>query len=154
MYSNTKEKHNIMGWRSKARRAKKLHRPSLKGDWERDDLYDKFPSYLEKLKEENSVNDNINNNGIDYKETHNGYCRECIYCNTNDKFPAKINFDNVSPNEFIERYERKRIPCVITGVTTSTSWGNHPWKADKYWKLDELEDNHSLKRYRLVSKIV
>ena len=37
-----------MGWEEKAAKAKKGHRPSLK-NWERDGLYEKFPSYAQAL---------------------------------------------------------------------------------------------------------
>lgn len=117
-----------MGWRSKAKKAKKLHRPSLKGNWERDDLHEDFPSYLSQIKQNPQTT------------THGTYDKTCIYCNTNDTFPSTVHFDNVTPQEFITLYERKRIPCIIKGVTTSCKHGNEPWKANDYWKLDNLEE--------------
>jgi len=132
-----------MGWRSKAEKAKKEHRPSLK-DWSRDKLYKTFPSYRDailerphlgyeafipfpKLTKKRSYHyssgscsgDNSNSNrasaasSSSYASTTN--------CNLNDlndrcTIPARIDARVTPPSEFHSRLEAKKVPTVITNI--------------------------------------
>jgi len=85
-----------MGWRDKAKRAKQLHRPSLK-NWECDGLYETFPGYVEKVL------------GTDDSASVSA---------TSSVIPVLLDSKSLSPPEFWQQYEGERIPCVIRNLPT------------------------------------
>ncbi len=92
-----------MGWKSKAEKAKKGHRPSLK-DWACDGLHKTFPDYANKTI-------NLDNRGYQYWNSNGEAFRHC-----DQTIPAFLDAKITSPQEFHTNYEAKAIPCVISNV--------------------------------------
>lgn len=129
-----------MGWRKKVKKARHLHRPSLK-NWERDGLYYKFPSFAEEIinkreKYESFVLDQRSLIQLSH-ETNN--ITEMIYV------PKVIDSETTSPQQFIEKYEAKKIPTVIKGIPYGHGDGSQKeWPAVKEWTLEKLESDPSI----------
>lgn len=138
-----------MGWREKAHRAKRLHRPTLK-DWTRDGLAATFPSYASPLIEgqdaycclrlnemggaDTDGAQGCNNDGCiqeikwsveDYRE-NNG----AIGGNSNARMiPVVLDVKDTPPECFHSEYEARCIPVVIRGVPYGVHCGQqqqHP----------------------------
>ena len=108
-----------MGWRQKAHRSKRLHRPSLK-NWEVDGLYRKFPAFV------HSILDRDRQSSI-------------------TDLPEIIDAHNVEPKEFWERYEAKGVPCLISNLLNGNDGAGHDWPALRRWDLDSLKSDHDLR---------
>lgn len=110
-----------MGWREKATRAKRLHRPTLK-NWERDNLHSTFPSYASSILEEEPYScfsvAVANKNGFICEERW----RESSDTVTVTKIPAVLEAKDTPPEVFHEEYEAKCIPVVIRGVPNGVEW--------------------------------
>ncbi len=131
-----------MGWRSKAEKAKKGHRPSLK-DWSCDQLYKTFPSYKQEvLSKANFGYDECipfpnqtkkrsyhystiasssspNRNSSSTRTTNDdigGHSSESFAPILGSVIPARIDAKITSPSEFHSKYEAKLVPTVITNI--------------------------------------
>lgn len=90
-----------MGWKSKAEKAKKGHRPSLK-DWACDGLHKTFPAYANQTL-------NLDNRGYQYWNANGEAFRHC-----DSTIPARLDAKVTSPQEFHTSYEAEALPCVIS----------------------------------------
>ncbi len=106
-----------MGWRSKAEKAKKGHRPSLK-DWARDQLYQTFPTYRDETLSKPNM-------GYETFIPFPNQIKKCSYhlessddngTSHTGTIPARIDARIVAPAEFHEEYEAKLVPTVITYI--------------------------------------
>lgn len=134
-----------MGWESKADRARKLHRPSLK-NWECDNLYHKFPAFYEELMEREKngqgkyesfiisrrSSEDSNVSGRGGENVKNKSIDTCI--------PKVLDAKSTSVKEFTEKYESNEIPCVIRGIPQHASWA----ALDK-WDIESLDNSSSLR---------
>eukprot|EP01083_Nonionella_stella_P003910 11255_1 len=162
-----------MGWRSKADKAKKDHRPSLK-DWACDDYAQSFPEYSSRTL-------NLDNMGYQYFNANGEAFRSC-----HDTIPKRLDAKKTSPKEFHQRYEARLIPSVITNVpngfdvppppprqsrgsskfeekkeersiclgadagsSSSSERTSHAWKALERWSLDNLQNDPDLRERTL-----
>ena len=120
-----------MGWRSKAEKAKKGHRPSLK-DWACDELYKTFPTYKEQVLSMTNFGytecipfqNQTKKRSYHYstKDSGNDSCK-CDRTSSSTstavlgcEIPARIDAKITSPSEFHSKYEAKLIPTVITNI--------------------------------------
>jgi hypothetical protein len=74
----------------------------------------------EKCKRENSIKSHpshSNCHGYDVTDS-NDTDRDCNRLNQIDRFSCK----NITPREFIEHYEKARLPCVIAGIPHGEKW--------------------------------
>ena len=130
-----------MGWEEKAARAKKGHRPSLK-NWERDGLYEKFPSYAEALLSPSTnpysslkihsgtgtgraVEHSWSVERARQKKrgmTHTLQAMQLENDGSNDEettpimYPIVLDAKDTPPEIFHEQYEAKIVPCVIRNI--------------------------------------
>jgi histone arginine demethylase JMJD6 len=120
-----------MGWRKKLRRAKKLHRPSLK-DWECDGLCEEFPDFVRSLKPFDAC--------VLLPDSKYGAHAAPV-------LPVSLDARNVTPEHFWERYEAKEIPCVIHGIPLGYDGAQHTeeWPAVRKWTLKALEKSSDLR---------
>ena len=104
-----------MGWREKANRAKRLHRPTLKS-WERDGLHSTFPNYASSiLSQEPYSKFAIHGSSI--------ICERWKDCDSNEgRIPAVLEASETPPELFHKEYEAKCIPVVIRGVPNGVQW--------------------------------
>eukprot|EP00977_Amphora_coffeiformis_P030379 scaffold46594_cov199-Amphora_coffeaeformis.AAC.1 len=130
-------------------RARRLHRPSLK-DWQRDGMYQKFPSYVKDLEASNwkdelcipSCNNHNNNNSHTKVPT---------------ALPVRVDARRCNAETFALRYEATCTPCVITHVPQVQQWpALHRWTLEalntadndlrsRVFKCGEDDDGHSIK---------
>ena len=113
-----------MGWRSKAEKAKKGHRSSLK-DWSCDELYKTFPMYRDSVLAQ--ANFGYNEYIPDPKQTQKrsyhyyiGESRDRSNDNIDgierEPIPARIDARHTPPSEFHSNFEAKLVPTVITNI--------------------------------------
>lgn len=117
-----------MGWRRKLKRAKKLHRPDLK-DWERDDLYEEFPAWRDRIIDQSAP------------QTF------CLFeVDPSQSVPLILDSKDLKLQEF-HKYEREGTPCVIRGIPDGfdASERTGEWPALKRWSLSELEKDEDLR---------
>lgn len=118
-----------MGWRKKMKKAKRLHRPSLK-NWERDGLYACFPSFV----------DSIRAPSEQYRS----------FIIAGDKVPRNlpviIDARTVTPEQFWRDYEATETPCVIRNIPQGFDGGvaTPEWPGNRKWPLQELRRNPEL----------
>lgn len=57
--------------------------------------------------------------------TRNNYCSqeilETLYKNANDNI-ERVNYTDLSVEEFNERFEKPEVPCVIKGIPQAEGW--------------------------------
>ncbi|KAL7515586.1 hypothetical protein ACHAXN_013162 [Cyclotella atomus] len=126
-----------MGWREKAHRAKRLHRPTLK-DWTRDGLAATFSDYASPLVEGEDAyccfrlgTANNNNDDVSTENNSNGSAQEIKWSvgdyhenngaitgsDLNTKMiPAVLEAKDTPPECFHSEYEARCIPVVIRDV--------------------------------------
>lgn len=112
------------GWKEKAKRAKRLHRPSLK-DWGCDGYAKTFPSFYQSISNRNNYEFFIpfgNANNPD------GSCSRIAV-------PAILDAASTSAQTFQSDYEARGIPSVIRGIPEKEGWAALRRWAD----LDTLE---------------
>jgi len=156
-----------MGWEDKAARAKKGHRPSLK-NWERDGLYEKFPSYAEALLSP-STNpysslriDSRTGRAVEHSlslerarqkrrgmslPTHKLQAMQLDDGTNNEEapimYPIVLDVKDTPPELFHEQYEAKVIPCVIRNIpygdSSASTNGNSSTTFDEEKK--DCDDN-------------
>jgi hypothetical protein len=139
-----------MGWEEKAARAKKGHRPSLK-NWERDGLYEKFPSYAEALLSPSTHPysslriDSRTGRAVAHSlslerarqrgmspPTQKLQAMQLDDGTNNEEapmYPIVLDVKDTPPALFHEQYEAKVIPCVIRNIpygdSSSSTNGNN-----------------------------
>ena len=105
-----------MGWRSKAEKAKKDHRPSLK-DWAADELYKTFPSYKQEiLSKTNFGYDECIPFPTQTKKRSYHYAKNATTAVLGCEIPARIDAKVTPPSEFHSKFESKLVPTVITNI--------------------------------------
>lgn len=113
-----------MGWRSKAEKAKKGHRPSLK-NWACDNLHQSFPPYRDgvlaqsNLGYETFVPFSNKTKRRSYHYYMNGESTTSIGIDIQEgksMIPARIDARVTPPSIFHSEYEAKLIPTVITHI--------------------------------------
>lgn len=151
-----------MGWRTKAEKAKKGHRPSLK-DWSCDGFYKTFPDYSARIQ-------SLPNMGYQHFTTKGEVHQSC-----HDTIPVRLDAKYTSPKEFHDQYEAKQIPTVITNIPQGydlpapplraqssfeekketdgdhqeDSPSPHRWKALERWQLMNLQEDPDLRERAL-----
>jgi len=66
------------------------------------------------------------------RQYHTQDVLEQLYQNHHDNI-ERISYDEVSEEEFAERFERVNKPCIITGVTQD-------WDVDNNWTWDVIRE--------------
>jgi histone arginine demethylase JMJD6 len=117
-------------WRKKMKRARRLHRPSLK-NWEVDKLYKPFPSFAK-----------------DISESSGNYQSLLLSENAPEQIPVVLDAKNLKKEDFWSKYEAKDIPCVIKSIPAGydSAVKTKEWGAVAKWTLDALQDSHLRKR--------
>lgn len=111
-----------MGWRKKAERARRLHRPSLR-NWERDGIYKIFPEFAEKILSGNDYQSFLLP-GVPHVKG----------------IPVVLDARTLEMEFFANKLEAKGIPCVITHVPEVEEW-----PAAERWQLETLERDRALR---------
>ena len=119
-----------MGWRSKAEKAKKDHRPSLK-DWSCDKLYKTFPTYRDSVLSKPNLGyeceipfpNQTKKRSYHYYMSHhpskshsNEHEQAGIEVGERSMIPARINAKETPPSDFHSKYEATLVPTVITNI--------------------------------------
>ena len=118
-----------MGWKEKAKRAKRLHRPSLR-NWDCDGMADTFPSLYNAISSRPNYQSFIpfgNSNNPD------GSCSRIAV-------PALLDARSTPVDKFQSEYEARGIPSVIKNIPEKEGW-----KALRRWSLDRLENDEDLR---------
>lgn len=124
-----------MGWREKAKRAKRLHRPSLK-DWECDGYYRSFRDLRRSIEARNGTYESF----VPFA-TAAGHSTSGASLPGGPAIPAIIDAGQVSPKEFHRSVEGPGIPAVIKGIPEREGW-----PACRRWAdLDALEADPDLR---------
>ena len=120
------------GWKEKAGRAKRLHRPSLK-DWECDGYAESFPSLYQSI----SARENYES-FIPFGSANNpdGSCSRIAV-------PAVLDALSTSVGAFQTEYEARGIPAVLQNIPEKEGWAALRRWAD----LDKLEHDPDLANY-------
>ena len=98
-----------MGWREKADRAKRLHRPSLK-NWARDGMAWSFPRFVESLNKRN-YETFIPGLATDAQDSSRSSSSSGAI-----SVPAILDANTTSVETFQQQYEARGIPSVIRGI--------------------------------------
>jgi len=115
-----------MGWREKANRAKRLHRPSLK-DWTCDGMAWSFARFVESL-----------NKRPNYEAFIPGAAEDG---GGSISIPAILDANTTSVETFQQQYEARGIPSVIRGIPEKEGW-----PATRRWTdLERLESDPDLR---------
>lgn len=118
-----------MGWREKAHRAKRLHRPTLK-DWTRDGWSESFPGYASpfieghdaycyfKVGASSSAADGVHEVKwtVDDYRANNGTIGDDNVNEEKMMIPAVLDAKDTPPELFHSKYEARCIPVVIRDV--------------------------------------
>ena len=118
-----------MGWRKRLRRAKKLHRPSLR-DWECDGLYKEFDDFVEDLEPRSQ-----------FPTSQQQQQPQAI--------PAVLDARNLTKESFWQDYEAANTPCVIHNIPAGYDDAQRcgtPWPATTKWSLEQLDDSELRER--------
>ena len=67
------------------------------------------------------------------KEYYTSNLLEELYTNHNDNI-ERVEYDNVSKDEFYERFQKTNTPCVIKGVTKD-------WEVENNWSWNVIKSN-------------
>mmetsp|Transcript_21041 Transcript_21041/g.58510 ORF Transcript_21041/g.58510 Transcript_21041/m.58510 type:complete len:402 (+) Transcript_21041:130-1335(+) len=121
-----------MGWKTELHNAKLGHRPRLKGNWERDGMYETFPDLLDRLEKE----ENYKSFYID-EETGEKWRDKPV--------PAILDAQTLTREEF-HQYEIASIPSIIRNIPAGYDGGKFvgAWGAQENWQLKALESNQSI----------
>jgi histone arginine demethylase JMJD6 len=119
-----------MGWKVELRRARRLHRPSLK-DWEREGLSDTFPSFVKELEDDSRK------------------FQVFIPCDENASLniPVVLDARQLTNTDFWDNYEAKEIPCIIKGIPAGFDSAEKvkEWPAVANWDFEALLDDECLR---------
>ena len=125
-----------MGWKSELHNAKLGHRPRLKGNWERDGMYESFPDLIDRISKE----ENYNSFYIDDETAEKWKDRQ---------IPAILDAQNLTRSEFHE-YEIACTPCIIQNIPAG--WDNTKfvgaWGAQENWTFKALANDKALQERR------
>ena len=126
-----------MGWKGELHNAKLGHRPRLKGNWERDGMYESFPDLLDRISEE----ENYRSFYID-DETADKW--------KNRSIPAVLDAQTLSREEF-HKYEVECTPSIIQNIPAGYDGGKFvgAWDARVNWQFKALENDEGLQERRL-----
>lgn len=142
-----------MGWREKADRAKRLHRPSLK-NWARDGMAWSFPRFVESLKKRPNYETFIPGLATDAQDSST--CRRSSSSGA-ISVPAILDANTTSVETFQQQYEARGIPSVIRGIPEKEGWPatrrwtdlerleNDPDLRNRLFKVGEDDDGKSVK---------
>ena len=121
-----------MGWKSELHNAKIGHRPRLKGNWERDGMYDSFPDFVGRISKE----DNYRSFYVD-EETADKW--------SNIQVPALLDAQTLRKEDF-HKQEIECIPSIIQNIPAGYDDGKFVgvWGAQKNWQLNALNNDASL----------
>lgn len=125
-----------MGWKKKLRKAKKLHRPSLR-DWECDGLYGQFPAFTKSIAAPS--------------EHYRSFLLSSHKPNEPPlpkNLPMILDARTVDKDEFTSNYEAKEIPCVIKNIPygyDGAQGEGERWAAIDNWLLPALDDSEDLR---------
>ena len=125
-----------MGWKSELHNAKLGHRPRLKGNWERDGMYESFPDLIDRIEKE----ENFKSFYID-EETADKWRNRTI--------PAILDAQTLSREDF-HKYEIEGTPSIIRNIPSGFDGGKFvgAWGAEKNWQLKALASDESLQERR------
>mmetsp|Transcript_8906 Transcript_8906/g.24676 ORF Transcript_8906/g.24676 Transcript_8906/m.24676 type:complete len:488 (+) Transcript_8906:89-1552(+) len=159
-----------MGWEKQMRKAKRLHRPSLR-NWESDGLYHTFPDFQEEMlgeKFQDSVRNNSNNSsisssgsfqsstvGIQAASAERRRQRDYEAFIPDEKntpvaaesVPMVLDARTLTTQDFWDNYEGKEIPCVIRNIPQGYEGGQRvqPWQGLRSWPLETLRYDAQLR---------
>ena len=125
-----------MVWEIELHNAKLGHRPKLRGNWERDGMYETFPDLVDELEKE----DNYKSFYID-EETTEKWSKVTV--------PAVLDAQNLTREEF-HQYERDCIPSIIRNIPAGYDGGKFvgAWGAQENWQFKVLENDTNLLDHR------
>ena len=137
-------------WERRLEEAKKKHRPKLK-DWSRDGFAIKRNSDFELLRSNhhNDIRD-LHSCPVNVDSDYGRSLGENRDADTSNhrlmidqsdheiRMIDRIKCKNMSPDQFIEFYERRCLPCVISGIPK----GEH-WDAQMNWNFDREVNKES-----------
>jgi histone arginine demethylase JMJD6 len=126
-----------MGWKGELHNAKLGHRPRLKGNWERDGMYESFPDLLDRInKEENYRSFYIDDETADKWK--------------NRSIPAVLDAQTLSREDF-HKYEVECTPSIIQNIPEGYDGGKFvgAWDAQVNWQFKALENDEGLQERRL-----
>ena len=158
-----------MGWREKAKRAKRLHRPSLK-DWTCDGMAWSFPRFVESLNKrpnyeafipgtaETSASGGSGSGGGNSSSASSGSGGGISSsAGGGIAVPAILDANTTSVETFQQEYEARGIPSVIRGIPEKEMWPatrrwtdlerleNDPDLRNRLFKVGEDDDGKSVK---------
>lgn len=120
-------------WEKKMDRARRLHRPSLK-NWERDNMYEGFPPFVEKLSGQKNYQSYFPD-------------PDTLWAKAQRKMaiPAILDAKTLTREDF-HKYERERIPCVLLNIVAGHDGGKlvGAWDAQKKWTFEALRNDNTL----------
>lgn len=142
----------LMGWRKKLRKARQLHRPSLK-NWECDGLYDDFPAFVKDLEPKSehfrSFTPCHNKNKVSsrYGKNHCGTTTAAV--TPSCVIPVTLDARTLTPNDFWEKYEATSTPCIILNIPGGYDGAEFKgeWPAVRKWDLLHLEQSALRERF-------
>lgn len=125
-----------MGWKTEMHNAKLGHRPRLKGNWERDGMYETFPDLVDQIEKEENYKAFYND-----EETADNWKGRPI--------PAILDAQTLTREEF-HKYERDCTPSIIRNIPAGYDGGKFvgAWGAQENWQMEALEDDESLQERR------
>ena len=125
-----------MGWKSELHNAKLGHRPRLKGNWERDGMYESFPDLIDQIEKE----ENYKSFYIDEKTADKW---------RNRPVPAILDAQTLKREDF-HKYEIECIPSIIRNIPAGYDDGEFvgAWVAQENWQFKALENDISIHERR------
>ena len=125
-----------MGWKIELHNAKLGHRPRLKGNWERDGMFESFPDLVDRINKEN----NYKSFYID-EETAEKWRSKQI--------PAVLDAQTLKKEDF-HQYEIECIPSIIQNIPAGYDDGKFvgAWRAQENWQFKALDNDASLQERR------
>ena len=150
------------------RKAKARHRPEL-DDWECDGLYEVFPSFVNGLSDDyeafipsqqhgsssssglHASSSSLLVNDSSSNHNHNGATTAMEYVTAPtvipEEIPIVLNAETLTPQQFANEYEAKKVPVVIRNIPNGHDGGKEaaPWIATQRWGFFNLENDPELR---------
>lgn len=147
------------------RKAKAKHRPEL-DDWECDGLYEVFPSYVNGLSDDYEAFIPSQQHGSSSSSLHagstslaksdsrgNGSTGASTAMDTlaptviPEEIPIVLNAETLTPQQFADDYEAKKVPVVIRNIPNGFDGGKEApaWIATTRWGFFNLENDPELR---------
>lgn len=135
-----------MGWHTTMRRAKAKHRPELE-DWEGDGLFEIFPAYVNGLSEDYEVFIPSQQDDMDGEGTEPVVVQQGRKTRIPEEIPAVADATTLTPYQFANYYEARKIPLVIRSIPNGHDGGvpTPEWRANKDWGFFALENDPELR---------